>query len=223
MSFQISEFLSTLDGSLKDMSATAMTPEKGKVVSGKRARKPTDHSYPNEKHPEVHLNAEMKACQKVLNALVRRRDLSWPFLDPVNPKTLQIPDYFYVVKFPMDLGTVETKLKHGMYGDCDTFGKDVRQSLENCMMYNVHGSDIWTMAQSLLDFFEKKFKNDVISKLAQLRAPPAISTPSSAKRSRSRDSLEKTTLGSDSKKKRVLVKEGGSRRKQRRARVRMTR
>eukprot|EP01028_Stygiella_incarcerata_P013337 TRINITY_DN82179_c0_g1_i1.p1 TRINITY_DN82179_c0_g1~~TRINITY_DN82179_c0_g1_i1.p1 ORF type:complete len:550 (-),score=175.69 TRINITY_DN82179_c0_g1_i1:263-1912(-) len=208
MSFQISEFLSTLDGSLKDMSATAMTPEKGKVVSGKRARKPTDHSYPNEKRLEVQLNPEMRACQKVLNALVRRRDLSWPFLDPVNPKTLQIPDYFYVVKFPMDLGTVETKLKHGMYADYDAFGRDVRQSLENCMMYNVHGSDIWTMAQSLMDFFDKKFKSDVISKLAQLRAPPVVSTPSSAKRSRSRDSLEKTTIGSETKKKKGPGKRG---------------
>ena len=36
-----------------------------------------------------------------------RRKNSWPFLEPVDPVALNIPDYLEVVKTPMDLSTVK--------------------------------------------------------------------------------------------------------------------
>lgn len=39
-----------------------------------------------------------------------------PFLAPVDPVALRIPDYPSVVKIPMDLGTIRRKLQVGSWG-----------------------------------------------------------------------------------------------------------
>jgi hypothetical protein len=35
---------------------------------------------------------------------------SWPFQHPVNTVELNIPDYFDIIKHPMDLGTIKKRL-----------------------------------------------------------------------------------------------------------------
>lgn len=39
----------------------------------------------------------------------------WPFLKPVDPVALNLPDYFTVIKKPMDLGTVKNNLLEIQY------------------------------------------------------------------------------------------------------------
>ena len=39
----------------------------------------------------------------------------WLFKDPVDPVALAIPDYFSIVKFPMDFTTIKAKLTSGAY------------------------------------------------------------------------------------------------------------
>ena len=50
--------------------------------------------------------------EKVVNALARHR-FYYIFAQPVDPAALNIPDYFDVVKTPMDLGTVARKVSGG--------------------------------------------------------------------------------------------------------------
>jgi hypothetical protein len=40
-----------------------------------------------------------------------RRKNSWPFLEPVDPVALNIPDYLEVVTTPMDLTTVKVSIR----------------------------------------------------------------------------------------------------------------
>ena len=47
----------------------------------------------------------MQACERSLRKLLRHRS-AWPFIDPVDPVELNIPDYLTIIKEPMDLGTV---------------------------------------------------------------------------------------------------------------------
>ena len=47
-----------------------------------------------------------------------------------------IPDYFLVVKHPMDLGTIGNKLRRGVYLTSDEFAADARLVLSNCRLYN---------------------------------------------------------------------------------------
>jgi hypothetical protein len=44
-------------------------------------------------------------CRKIITT-VRKHQMAGPFLVPVDPVLLQIPDYFTIIKHPMDLGTV---------------------------------------------------------------------------------------------------------------------
>lgn len=42
---------------------------------------------------------------------------SWPFRVPVDPILHKVPNYFEIVKSPMDLRTMEKKLKNGEYSN----------------------------------------------------------------------------------------------------------
>ncbi|WAR56945.1 hypothetical protein PtB15_7B798 [Puccinia triticina] len=63
-----------------------------------------------------------------------------PFLAPVDPVALNIPDYFNVVKQPMDLSTIETRLgkagKPCHYRSAEEFVADIQLVFSNCYMYN---------------------------------------------------------------------------------------
>ena len=54
------------------------------------------------------------------------------FNDPVDPEALGIPDYFEVIKKPMDLGTCMAKLRRGEYSKASELLKDVQLVWFNC-------------------------------------------------------------------------------------------
>ncbi len=58
----------------------------------------------------------MTICQDILNGL-KKHEKSYPFLDPVDPTTSGAIDYFDIIKEPMDISTVESKLKKNEYKD----------------------------------------------------------------------------------------------------------
>jgi hypothetical protein len=51
-----------------------------------------------------------KAAKRLLNSLWKHNQ-AWIFHEPVDPKKLNIPDYFEIIKHPMDFGTVKNKLQ----------------------------------------------------------------------------------------------------------------
>ncbi len=55
-----------------------------------------------------------KAAKRMMNSLWKHHQ-SWIFHEPVDPKKLNIPDYNDIIKQPMDLGTVKTKLNSNQY------------------------------------------------------------------------------------------------------------
>lgn len=60
----------------------------------------------------------LKKIQEDLLGLVRKlrkHESSYPFRSPVDPKALQIPDYFNVVLEPIDLKTIEDKIRRDEY------------------------------------------------------------------------------------------------------------
>ena len=40
---------------------------------------------------------------------------SWPFRMPVDPEVQNVPDYFDIIKKPMDLKTIDRKIKANSY------------------------------------------------------------------------------------------------------------
>eukprot|EP01036_Dinobryon_divergens_P022197 gene22197-30437_t len=88
---------------------------------------------------------------------------NWPhaasvFGTPVDPVALGLPDYFQVIKTPMDLGTVLKRLESASYRDLHYFVSDVHLTFDNAMHYNPKSSDVYLLAKSLKREFDIKFK-----------------------------------------------------------------
>ena len=54
------------------------------------------------------------------------------FNDPVDPEALGIPEYYEVIKTPMDLGTCKAKLMRGDYVKSQELLRDVQLVWSNC-------------------------------------------------------------------------------------------
>jgi len=103
------------------------------------------------------LSEEMRDCYKILQE-IKRHEWAWPFLEPVNIVVLNIPDYFSVIKHPMDLQTLEINLLNKKYESINQFATDMRRIWTNCYTYNAPETDVSLMARKLDSLFEEKFK-----------------------------------------------------------------
>ena len=98
--------------------------------------------------PEKISNAMLPLLENILND-----QYGWLFRDPVDPIELGIPDYFDIIKNPMDLSLVQKRLKDGYYKTFDSAKSDVNLVFENAIQYNGKESDVGTMAVKLLRTF----------------------------------------------------------------------
>ncbi|KAA8542157.1 hypothetical protein F0562_023309 [Nyssa sinensis] len=99
----------------------------------------------------------MKQCKTLLTRMMAHQ-FGWVFNTPVDVVKLNIPDYYNVIKHPMDLGTVKSKLLSGEYLSPIGFAADVRLTFSNAMTYNPSGSDVHIMAETLSKYFEVRWK-----------------------------------------------------------------
>lgn len=76
-----------------------------------------------------------------------RHPSAWIFAEPVNVEQLNIPDYFNIVKKPMDFGTIKTKLKEQRYANATEFTDDVELVFYNCKLYNGEASGVGQMGK----------------------------------------------------------------------------
>jgi len=114
--------------------------------------------------------AKMKGkCLDVLKGL-QVHTHGWVFNTPVDPVELGLPDYFEVIKKPMDLGTVNRRLDNGQYHTIDEFAADVNLTFDNAMQYNEERSVVHDMAAEL----KAKFQVDHKKLMAQLDAEDRI-------------------------------------------------
>lgn len=107
--------------------------------------------------PETFSLLLRKQCEGLLKKLMSHQH-GWVFNKPVDVVALKIPDYFNVIKKPMDLGTIKTKLGSGSYSSPYEFLADVRLTFSNAMTYNPPGNDVHIMADVLSKFFELRWK-----------------------------------------------------------------
>merc|ERR1719163_1190456 len=96
---------------------------------------------------------ELKSCQSILADTMKKPEAA-AFLEPVDWKGLGLRDYPQIIKNPMDLGTIETKLSRGLYADAWEFAEDVRLVWTNAKTYNQPGSGIYMVAENLQKQFE---------------------------------------------------------------------
>eukprot|EP00667_Euglena_gracilis_P016955 EG_transcript_17816 len=107
----------------------------------------------NFQHP-VPLQPEMKPAEMVLRKL-KDHAMARPFLLPVDPLKLGIPDYFDIVKHPMDLQTLTNNLNHGKYVRMEDFERDLQLIWDNCFLYNPPTNEVVRMA-TVMEYYSKK-------------------------------------------------------------------
>lgn len=103
--------------------------------------------------------AELRFCNQVIRELTSKKhyNVNFPFLQPVDPVALNVPDYFEIVKQPMDLGTIQTNLANNKYENGDEFERDVKLIFKNCYAFNPEGTDVNLMGHKLELIFDKKW------------------------------------------------------------------
>ncbi|CAH9085301.1 unnamed protein product [Cuscuta europaea] len=97
-----------------------------------------------------------RRCSQILTKLMKHK-FGWVFNTPVDYKGLGLHDYHLIIKHPMDLGTVKSRLDRYEYATPLDFAADVRLTFKNAMCYNPKGQDVHAMAELLLNNFDDMF------------------------------------------------------------------
>nr|AAI42905.1 Zgc:165617 protein [Danio rerio] len=146
-------------------SSTNSTPKKATAASSQN--KKNSASTPNQMAPKPDSpacvkraktardnNRDLGLCRILLAELERHQD-AWPFLNPVNLKS--VPGYRKVIKKPMDFSTIREKLVSSQYQNLETFIIDVNLVFDNCEKFNEDNSDIGRAGHNMRKFFEKRW------------------------------------------------------------------
>ncbi|MEQ2166173.1 hypothetical protein GOODEAATRI_025167, partial [Goodea atripinnis] len=95
-----------------------------------------------------------QALMPTLEALYRQDPESLPFRQPVDPMVLGIPDYFDIVKNPIDLSTIKRKLDTGQYQEPWQYVDDIWLMFNNAWLYNRKTSRVYKYCTKLAEVFE---------------------------------------------------------------------
>ncbi|XP_063041096.1 histone acetyltransferase KAT2A isoform X2 [Engraulis encrasicolus] len=93
---------------------------------------------------------------KNLLAQIKTHPDAWPFMEPV--KKSEAPDYYEIIRFPIDLKTMTERLKNRYYVTKKLFIADLQRVITNCREYNPPDSEYCRCANTLEKFFYFKLK-----------------------------------------------------------------
>ncbi|XP_029950478.1 nucleosome-remodeling factor subunit BPTF isoform X3 [Salarias fasciatus] len=105
---------------------------------------------------------DYEGLRRILRSLQTHK-MAWPFLEPVD--TNDAPDYYRVIKEPMDLSTMEERLQKREYVKLTEFVADMTKIFDNCRYYNPSDSPFYQCAEVLENFFVQKLKGFKASRL----------------------------------------------------------
>uniref|UniRef100_A0A8C4ZJD8 Histone acetyltransferase n=1 Tax=Gadus morhua TaxID=8049 RepID=A0A8C4ZJD8_GADMO len=94
---------------------------------------------------------------KNLLAQIKTHPEAWPFMEPV--KKSEAPDYYEIIRFPIDLKTMTERLKNRYYVTKKLFIADLQRIITNCREYNPADSEYCKCANTLEKFFYFKLKD----------------------------------------------------------------
>lgn len=111
------------------VNGNASTQEVGKSNSRRSIRRTGD---------DLPLNSP--ALYELLEKIMKNEH-AWPFLRPVSQA--EVPDYYDIIKNPMDFAKVKSKLNMGSYQINEEVMRDIELVFSNCDDYNVKGNEIY--------------------------------------------------------------------------------
>ncbi|KAI5120798.1 hypothetical protein M0805_002425 [Coniferiporia weirii] len=115
--------------------------------------------------------SDLKACQTALKRLSSFKHAAI-FLQPVDPIRDKAPNYFEVIKTPMDLQTMGAKLQNGLYKNRQEFEADFRLLIQNCRTYNSPNTYAHNESVALENHFDKLWAKIVTTVETAEKAAP---------------------------------------------------
>ncbi|XP_071407206.1 transcription intermediary factor 1-alpha [Pithys albifrons albifrons] len=100
---------------------------------------------------------DRRKCEKLLLYLYCH-EMSLAFQDPVSPT---VPDYYKIIKKPMDLSTIKRRLEmtNSFYRKPEDFVADFRLIFQNCAEFNEPDSEVADAGMKLEAYFEELLMN----------------------------------------------------------------
>ena len=102
---------------------------------------------------------QKNALKSELLSLVRKAEeqqFAWPFREPVD--TSEVHDYLEVIKEPIDLSTIEKRVRKGeWYKSKQMLYRDLMLMVNNCKLYNDEASTYYECAVKLEKFLKTLF------------------------------------------------------------------
>ncbi|XP_076196061.1 transcription intermediary factor 1-alpha [Aptenodytes patagonicus] len=100
---------------------------------------------------------DRRKCERLLLYLYCH-EMSLAFQDPVPPT---VPDYYKIIKKPMDLSTIKKRLEvtNSFYTKPEDFVADFRLIFQNCAEFNEPDSEVADAGMKLEAYFEELLKN----------------------------------------------------------------
>ncbi|EEY16813.1 bromodomain-containing factor 1 [Verticillium alfalfae VaMs.102] len=101
------------------------------------------------------LPLDLQFAYEVVSSLmdVKHEAINAPFVVPVDPVALQIPQYYSLIKNPMDLGTIKKKLMTNEYQTAKSVVGDVQLIVKNCLKFNGPDHPVYGLAVQLERLF----------------------------------------------------------------------
>ena len=100
----------------------------------------------------------MNRTIKSLEGTQKYFDAVAPFLYPVEEIIKAIPDYAALIKQPIDLLHIKSKLEEGVYEDASQVDADIKLMVRNAMTFNPPNEAVHISAVRLGEIWEDKWK-----------------------------------------------------------------
>ncbi|KAF1796919.1 hypothetical protein FB192DRAFT_1291393, partial [Mucor lusitanicus] len=100
---------------------------------------------------------EKEKMSAVLNKTMSS-DHAYEFLRPVDPIKQGIPQYTKIIKHPMDLGTIKSRLVNHQYPNAQAMDSDMQLMFRNCYTFNPPKTYVYDKSKLLEEDYNKAWK-----------------------------------------------------------------
>ena len=134
--------------------------KEGSVLSSVIVNKITGEQVVVKDYPMTKKNKS--ELSKLLSYLSKNRH-GYLFKDPVDPEKLGIPDYFNIVKKPMDISTIRKKMRENEYTTVNQVLSDIELMWDNAFLFNRGNAVIIQCTQEIADYYNRKLRDITFS------------------------------------------------------------
>lgn len=121
--------------------------------------------------PGPRFTNQLNYLKTILTKYICRYKTAMPFLRPVDCVQLKIPNYYLVIREPMDFNTVKNRLNFLWYRSASECISDIRLIFQNCYMFNSPTDYVYSAGKKLEEYFDEKLK-EMPANEVEIPCPP---------------------------------------------------